>query len=125
MAKIYILFSHTLLQEQKQELKNNFLCDEIIFLPSKLQSLWSNIKEEDDYFLLFCDFLKENAQKNDYVLVQGEWGITYKIVNFCFKEGFIPVYSFSKRAAYEEVKEGTVIKTSYFKHIKFKKYEIS
>lgn len=119
---VYIFFSHILLKEQEKELINNFFCEKIIYLPEKLQFLWSNIEEENDYSQLFFDFLEKNAQKKDYILIQGEWGITYKMINFCKIKGLVPIYSFSKRTSHEEVREGVVIKTSYFKHIKFKRY---
>lgn len=123
MTEAYILFSHTLLQEQERELKNKFFCKKINYLPKNLQILWSNIPEDNDFSNLFFDFLEENAKTGDYILIQGEWGITYKIVNFCFKKNYIPIYSFSKRISKEIIEQNTVIKTSYFKHIKFKKYE--
>lgn len=123
MKKCYLFFSHTLLKEQILELKNKFQCKEIIYLPKELQDLWSNINEDDDYSTIFFEYLERNAKENDYVLVQGEWGATYKMINFCKIKKFIPIYSFSRRVAYEELREGILVKTSYFKHIKFKKYE--
>lgn len=122
MKKICLLFSHILLEDQILELKNTFLCDEIIYLPRKLQELWSNVEDEKDCSQLFFEFLKRNLKENDYVLIQGEWGLTYKMINFCKKNKFIPIYSFSKRVAHEEIKNGVIQKTSYFKHIKFKEY---
>lgn len=122
MKKAYILFSHILLEEQKLELKNEFGCEEIVYLPENLQLLWSNVQENDNTSQLFYEFLKTNALENDYVLVQGEWGITYKIVNFCKNNNLIPIYSFSKRISHEEIKNDIIVKTSYFKHIKFKEY---
>lgn len=120
--KIFIFFSHHLLKEQKEELKKDFFCEEIVFLPENLQNLWSNIDEEGDCFNLFKEFLEKNSKKGDYVLIQGEWGVTYKMVNYSKDKELIPIYSFSKRKVNEEIKNGIVIKTSYFKHIKFKKY---
>lgn len=122
MADVYIFFSHTLLIEQKLELKEKFFCKKIIYLPKKLQILWSNIQEDEDYAEIFFDFLKINAKEKDYILIQGEWGITYKMIEFSKKRGLIPIYSFSKRISNEEIKKDVVVKTSYFKHIKFKKY---
>lgn len=123
MKKCYVFFSHTLLKEQILELKNRFQCVEIVYLPKKLQKLWSNIDIDEDYSILFFNYLEKNAKKDDYVLIQGEWGITYKMINFCKIKKFIPIYSFSKRMSYEELNEGIIVKTSYFKHIKFKLYE--
>ena len=55
-------------------------------------------------------------------LVQGEWGATYEMVNFCKKQNLIPIYSSTKREV-EEIKNGEAItKISRFVHRGFIKY---
>lgn len=125
MKKLLLLFSHKLNEEQIVELKTNFNIKTIISLNEEYQKIWSNVDINDKY--------EENLEKIkkytistlshlDYVIIQGEWGYTYKMVNFCKENGLIPIYSFSKRNATEIERDGFIKKISLFKHIKFIKY---
>ncbi|WP_429191726.1 CRISPR-associated protein Csx20 [Fusobacterium sp. PH5-44] len=118
--KAFILFSHVLTDMQKKELKEEFHCAEILYLPENLQRKWSNIEGEDRS--VFFKYLKENCNKGDYVLVQGEWGLTYSIVAFCKKEEYIPIYAATARNVIEKKDGEKIYKTSVFEHIKFRKY---
>ncbi len=65
-------------------------------LPLELQSIWSQVPTDKD--LIFNDyledikkFLMDNLNSGDFVLVQGDFGATYQMVNFCKLKGFIPL----------------------------------
>lgn len=122
MKQIFILFSHKLTEVQEVEIKEKLGCEKINYLPEQLQELWSNVDINIDNENIFKNYLKDNGNKNDYVLIQGEWGLTYKIIEFCKKNSFIPIYSYSKRKVLEEKQDENIKKTSFFKHIKFMKY---
>ncbi|HAA63816.1 MAG TPA: hypothetical protein DCE04_00875, partial [Thermoanaerobacter sp.] len=98
------------------------------YLPDNLKIHWSGISPYDDS-LTFClqdliSWLKINARKGDYVLVQGDFGATFLIVDFCLKNDLIPVYSTTKREVITEIKNGENIKVSrLFTHVRFRKYE--
>jgi len=63
-------------------------------------------KDEDNIDInQFKNFLLENLQKGDYVLIQGEWGLTYNMVNFAKENNFIPLYAGTTRKV-TEYKEG-------------------
>ena len=67
--------------------------------------------------------LKKKFGKGDIILIQGNWGYTYNLVKWSIGNELIPVYSYTERNV-EEIKDGeTVKKISYFKHVKFIKYE--
>lgn len=69
------------------------------------------------------NYIEKESNKEDYALIQGEWGFVYNAVNFCKKIGVIPVYSTTDREVREIHKEdGSVEKISIFKHIVYKKY---
>lgn len=125
MYKVLLLFSHKLTENQIFELKNNFKVDKVIYLDENMQKIWSNVDVDNDYQLnldIIKKFLRETLDRGDYVLIQGEWGYTYQMVEFCKKNDFTPIYSFSKRES-SEVKENEIVKkVSIFKHIKFIKY---
>ena len=95
MKKIILLFSHTLTEPQIKELKEEWNCDEIIYMPDELKSKWMGVTDDID-INQFKKFLLDNLQKGDYA------GTTRKVT---------------------EHKEGDkVIKNSIFSHTKFKKY---
>ncbi len=69
-------------------------------------------------------WLDEKSNVGDFVLVQGDFGAVFLMVDFCLNNGLIPIYSVTKREASEEVLEdGSIVKVSRFNHIAFRRYE--
>jgi len=126
MVKIFLLFSHKLTDEQIKDAKENLGINEFMYLPEDLQEKFSNVPPElediKEYSQIFIDFLKENTKKEDYVLVQGDFGLVFNIVGFCKENNLKAVYSTTKRIAKEQSIDGKVVKISEFKHIRFRKY---
>lgn len=124
------ILSHELLNSQVDELKNTWNVDKIINLPEKLKSAWSNVNPsddlEDDFNLVYKlkTFILENTNQEDYVIVQGEWGMTFTIVNMCFELNRVPIYATTERKTKETVKDGQVHSEKVFEHIRFRKYRI-
>lgn len=57
------------------------------------------------------------------VMVQGEFGLTYQIVNELKKEGIQVIYASSQREVQEvQNEEGETIKKSIFQFIRFREY---
>lgn len=121
MQKIVLLFSHTLTEPQVEELKKDWNCDKIIYLPEDLQKKWTNVEDEID-IKIFQKFLLDNLYEKDYVLIQGEWGLTYNMINFAKENNFIPIYAGTTRNSLEYKEGEKIIKKSIFVHTKFKKY---
>mgnify|MGYP000576647311 CR=1 FL=1 len=86
MKKMFLLFSHKLTQTQKDDAIKTLGIDEFVYLPENLQILFSNIPSDlnnlDEYLLPIKDFLKENSRFGDVVLIQGDFGAVYHMVNF-------------------------------------------
>lgn len=121
--RLILLFSHQLTPQQLKDAKETLQCNKIIYLTDELLYKWQNITPETD-MQIFKDFLVENAKVGDYVLIQGEWGTTYNMVNFAKEKNMIPIYSSTARKVIEE-KSGSdnkVIKTSIFEHRGFYRY---
>lgn len=95
-------------------------------MPQVLQEKWSNVPPElaslDEFMIDFENFIKANAKKGDLALVQGDFGVTYKTVKFCKKEGIKVVYATTKRVTKESVIDGKVVKSSVFTHVRFREY---
>lgn len=125
MNKLVLLFSHTLTKVQKKDAYESLNVKKIISLPQNLQHIWSNIPEDDENIeMLFMNYIKENASIGDYILIEGEYGIVYKMVKWSIENNYIPVYSYTKRQYKSiELEDGTIENRHYFKHIKFKEYK--
>ena len=123
--KALLVFSHEMTENQEKELNEVYNVKEIEKLPRDLQDIWSNVSIEKNYkegFERIKKYIEENFNKNDVILIQGNWGYTYGLVKWSIEKGLIPVYSYTERNV-EEIKDGeNVKKISYFKHVRFVKY---
>ena len=126
MKQLFLLFSHTLTDTQKEDAKSSLHVDRFITLPPDLQHLWSNIPEEkseiSSYLYPLKRYLKLYAKKGDFVLIQGDFGGVYDMVNFSKSMSLIPLYSTTKREVQEQTINNTVQKTSTFKHVIYRRY---
>ena len=125
---LYLIFNHEITSRQKQDARESLGVDKIIELPSDLAPLWLQIPPDlesiKNYLKPVKDWLALHAQQNDYILIQGDFGACYIMINFAFEIGLIPVYSTTKREAVEEHgDDGTVKLVHHFKHQIFRKYE--
>lgn len=127
--KMMLLFSHLLDEIQKKDAEKNMNVNEIIKLDEKNQIIWSNInpleetQEKNKNIDKIKSFVREKIEKNDYILIQGEWGYVFDMVNWAKQNGFIPIYSATNRE-YEEIEnqDGSKKIIHTFKHIKYKSY---
>ena len=124
--KMVLLFSHKLTKEQEIDAIQNLKVKEFVYLPQDLQKLWSNIPPDindlDKFLEPIKEFLKQNINEKDFVLIQGDFGATCKMVNFVKNLNAIPIYATTKRETKEKLIDNKIIKTSIFKHIAFRSY---
>lgn len=125
MPDLYLLFSHTLTSKQIEEAKTRLMIDNIIYLPAHLQKIWSNIPAEesiDKDISKFIKYLGENSKSGDYVLVEGDFGATFAVVDWCIVNSRIPIYATTARLAKSEGEGDFTKMTHYFKHVMFRRY---
>ena len=124
--KMFLLFSHKLTPEQVKDAKENLGVKEFIYLPKDLQKKFSNVPPEIDdikkYSLDFIEFLEKNVSNEDYVLIQGDFGVVFWVAEYCKENNLKAVYATTKRVVKEEVIDGKIVKISEFKHVRFRKY---
>ncbi|NLW39536.1 MAG: hypothetical protein GXY96_01210 [Tissierellia bacterium] len=124
--KLLTIISHLLMEEQILEAKNKLGVDFIITMPEDVKSIWSDISPygplPSDRLDKIIEWIEKESVEGDYVLVQGDFGATYYIVDFCFKSKRIPIYSTTKREVEEFIKDGQIEIKRIFKHINFRKY---
>jgi len=127
MKKLFLLFNHEVTDEQIKDAKESLGVDEFVALPDKMQNIWSNTSPFGDLPVSelneIISWLNSNAQKGDYVLVQGDFGATFYVVDFCLKNGLTPIYATTERISVDKKDiGGKIIKRSIFKHVTFRKY---
>ena len=127
MTNLYLVFNHTLTTLQESSAKTSLGVARVIDLPPFLKDLWSVVPPELpgllDYLKPLKEWLVERARFSDYILIQGDFGATYQMVNFAFERGLIPLYSTTNRDALEEHgPDGAVKLVHRFRHIRFRKY---
>lgn len=127
MKKMFLLFSHNLTQIQIDDAKNNLDIEKFVSLSQDLQELWSNIPSDlifiKEYLLPFRNFLKKNSNFGDVVLIQGDFGAVYQMVNFANDLGLKAVYATTTRVIEEIVIDEKTVKKSIFEHRRFREYE--
>ncbi|MBL0699441.1 MAG: hypothetical protein JJV92_00980 [Desulfosarcina sp.] len=126
---LYLIFNHQITVRQKQDARESLGVDKIIELPHDLDPLWRQIPPDlesiKNYLEPVKEWLASHAKKNNYLLVQGDFGACYIMVNFAIKIGLIPIYSTTERKAVEEHDDdGTVKLTHHFRHRIFRKYGV-
>ncbi len=110
MATLYLLFNHQLTEAQKENAHKVLGVVDIVDLKPWTGDLWSAIptgevfpqKEVDQ----IIQTLTEKTHPGDFLLVLGEWGAVYYIVDWCFHTGRIPCHTTTSRKVLEEVATG-------------------
>jgi len=128
MKKMFLLFSHKLTETQEYYAKEKMKIDKMVYLPKNLQKLWSNVPPDSERLGNYLDSLKEYLEKElrdeDVVLVQGDFGAVYSIVNFCRLKNIQTYYATTKRNVIEYTdKNDKNVKKSVFEFRRFRKYE--
>jgi len=126
MSKMILLFSHKLTSKQELDAKENWGVYEFISMPKELQTIWSSIPAElenlEEYLNPIKEFLNKNLDKDDIVLIQGDFGATCMIASFVKSIDCVGVYATTKRDVVERELDGKIIKTSVFEHVRFRKF---
>lgn len=126
MKKTFVLTNHCTLQEQVDDLKNNWGVEEVVELPPDLKELWGTVPPEAEcvcgYVQPVIDWLATNCAAGDLVWVQGEWGATAEALLWCARHGFVSIYGTTGRVATETLTENGTVMTHVFKHVRFRKF---
>ncbi len=128
MAKLYLLFNHKLTEEQIEDAYRTLNIDSIEEVPKEIKDLWANIPSDLYSLKKYLQPVKNfiySLNKNDYILIHGDFGAVYLTVSWAFKKGVIPIYSTTKRI-HQETKDkyGNVKMVKVFKHERFREYEL-
>lgn len=127
MPTLFLIFNHQFTAVQEVDARAALGVEHIVGLPADLQELWSNIPPElpaiRKYLVPIQTWLFSQAKKGNYVLIQGDFGACYFMVNFALAHKLIPVYSTTQREVVEENQPNGAVKlTHHFQHQIFRKY---
>lgn len=126
MKKFIVLMSHDMSKEQKLDAQNSLDISNIIEAPKDIKSIWANINPvgslDQTELSKITNWIEQNSNTDDYILIQGEFGATFYIVDYCFKKGLIPVYATTKRRVTETREGDKVITNRVFVHEGYRKY---
>lgn len=124
---LLLIFNHELTEAQIKDAEASLGVDRIVDLPEHLKSLWRQIPPDildvTEVIAPIAEWLKTNARLGDYVLIQGDFGAVYRMVNIAFDFGLLPVYATTRRRAEEHhCADGTVEIIHQFQHVRFRDY---
>ncbi len=125
--QMLLIFSHKLTARQRQEIIEKFKISKFIKPDPDLLNKWANIPPDlenlKEYLADIIKWIDCSGKPGDYALIQGDFGATVLIVDYCISKGITPVYATSQRKVIEE-KSGETIKISReFKHMMFREYQ--
>ncbi len=91
------------------------------------KKLWLKVSADNktiaDYLEPLKKWIENNAFVNDCILIQGDFGATFLMVNFAFEKGLVPLYATTIRNAVETVQDDGSIKMEHiFKFCRFRQY---
>lgn len=125
--RMLLIISHSITLEQEKEARAQLGIDEFVMLEPNLLDKWSNIPPDvhllDDHLEDVFKWIDKNACDGDYALVQGDYGATFMVVDYCMARGIIPVYATTQRKVKEEVSGNSIIATREFRHVMFREYK--
>lgn len=124
---LFLLFNHTLTAPQEADAMVSLGVTRIVSTPPDIREVWSKVPPElpevSQHLRPVFAWLRAEAEEGDFILVQGDFGAVYLIVDFALASGFIPVYSTTEREAVEEhLPDGSVRLTHRFRHCRFREY---
>nr|WP_320016933.1 CRISPR-associated protein Csx20 [uncultured Desulfobacter sp.] len=127
---MFLLFNHSLSKNQETDAQNIWGTElQFVGLPRQLKALWAQIPADKkglfDTLAPFRAWLEKESCPNDLVLIQGDFGATWLMVQYALNNNLLPVYSVTVRQAREETApDGTVKTTHVFKHRMFRLYSV-
>lgn len=126
---MFLLFSHQLTPQQKEDAQGRWGIKEFICLPKEYQLLWSQVPADlphtdlNSYAQPILQWVKEEAQVGDIVLIQGDYGMVVVSVLAVCQIGLIPVYATTERISKElHLADGSVHLQKIFQHVQFRMY---
>ena len=127
MPSLLLIFNHRITALQEENARCSLGVGRIVEPPEDIKAIWRQVPADleaiDGYLSPVKAWLADHGKQGDYVLVQGDSGACFIIVNVAIEHGLIPIYSTTEREAVEEHgQDGTVRIIHHFRHRIFRRY---
>jgi hypothetical protein len=125
--RLFNLTNHELTPEQTAQARKTLGTAETVTPPEELRQKLANIPPDEPdvagHISDLGEWLRNEAESGDVVLVQGEHGATYSLVDLASRLGAIPMHATTERK-FEEVRseDGSVTTKRVFRHVRFRPY---
>jgi len=125
--RAFVVLSHDLTNDQKNDLLSNWFVSEIVEMPPEVREVWENVSPDMDSVGnevgVVVDWLEREAFPGDVVVVQGEYGATVRVADWARSVGLVPVYATTKRILkVEKLPDGKVKQERIFQHVRFRRF---
>lgn len=127
LPSLLLLFNHNLTEDQTISARRDLGVQDIIALPEALRSIWRQIPPDQpaihDVLAPVREWVRHTARPGDHILIQGDYGATWLMIQFATENNLIPVYATTRREALEtRLPDGATRITHHFRHVMFRKY---
>jgi hypothetical protein len=126
-VRMAVLLNHQLTGEQKENACKDLNIDEFVLMPKEIADIWSNSDPSDCSVLAYIKkvigWLEESTSLGDYVIVQGDYGLTFAVVDWCLDNGRKAVYATTERIAKESRDENIIKVQREFRFVRFREYQ--
>lgn len=119
--KLLKVLNHDLGADQIKDLKDNWGVTDIVNLPDDVAKLFSQVSVDNynNVIAVLNDTIKNINP--DIMVIQGHMGVVHNVIND--NPNVIPLLAMTQRVSIDKKNDdGTVTKTSVFKHQQFIKY---
>ena len=128
MSKVLVVMSHRLSESQLADLEDRLQVKKIIYPDQKLQEHISGVPPDleslNEYLQPLLSWVKHNGGAGDLLVVQGEYGLTCRLVQEAWELGMEPIYATTRRkVTKKEFPDGRVEMVREFEHVRFRRYE--
>jgi hypothetical protein len=125
--RLFLLFNHRLTPGQEVDASMSLGVKRLVPLPTELKRLWAHIPADlptlQNYLEPLAAWLMGQAHPGDFVLIQGDFGACFFMVQLALKHGLVPVYATTQRVVVENpLPDGSVQVTRRFEHQIFRRY---
>lgn len=124
---LFLLFNHEITPEQRRDAETSLKVREVCAMPGPVKAVWAGVPPDSESIGDLLEpvrrWLAESARPGDHILIQGDYGACYLMVDFAFQNGLIPVYATTERIVREENTPDGLKTVRLFKHRRFRRYE--
>ena len=129
--RLLVWLSHPLTEDQLLDAQRSLgvAPNDIHRPPADLLARWASVPTDSDWSISehlqpLLAWTRATARPGDFVLVQGHFGLTFALVDYCLRYELMPLYAATRRVSREEtLPDGSVRTVRLFKHLNFQRYE--